>query len=221
MSQTVWTQVDDYIGGLLLPADPVLDAALQASAEAGLPAIQVSAAQGKLLSVLAGAVGAKTILEIGTLGGYSTIWLARALPPDGRLISLEVNPTHAEVARANLARAGVDGIAEVRLGRAIDTLPLLADEGLTFDFVFIDADKPSTPAYFEWALRLTRRGGMIITDNVIRDGKVIDADSDDPNVQGVRAFNAMLAAEPRVTSTIIQVVGSKGYDGMALALVTG
>jgi predicted O-methyltransferase YrrM len=221
MSQTVWTQVDDYIGGLLLPADPVLDAALQASAEAGLPAIQVSAAQGKLLSVLAGAVGAKTILEIGTLGGYSTIWLARALPPDGRLISLEVNPTHAEVARANLARAGVDGIAEVRLGRAIDTLPLLADEGLSFDFVFIDADKPSTPAYFEWALRLTRRGGMIITDNVIRDGKVIDADSDDPNVQGVRAFNAMLAAEPRVTSTIIQVVGSKGYDGMALALVTG
>jgi predicted O-methyltransferase YrrM len=221
MSQTVWTQVDDYIGGLLLPADPVLDAALEASAAAGLPTIQVSAAQGKLLSVLAGAVGAKTILEIGTLGGYSTIWLARALPPDGRLISLEVNPTHAEVARANLARAGVDGIAEVRLGRAIDTLPLLADEGLTFDFVFIDADKPSTPAYFEWALRLTRRGGMIITDNVIRDGKVIDADSDDPNVQGVRAFNAMLAAEPRVTSTIIQVVGSKGYDGMALALVTG
>lgn len=221
MSQTVWTQVDDYIGGLLLPADPVLDAALEASAAAGLPTIQVSAAQGKLLSVLAGAVGAKTILEIGTLGGYSTIWLARALPPDGRLISLEVNPTHAEVARANLARAGVDGIAEVRLGRAIDTLPLLADEGLSFDFVFIDADKPSTPAYFEWALRLTRRGGMIITDNVIRDGKVIDADSDDPNVQGVRAFNAMLAAEPRVTSTIIQVVGSKGYDGMALALVTG
>jgi predicted O-methyltransferase YrrM len=221
MSQTVWTQVDDYIGGLLLRADPVLDAALQASAEAGLPAIQVSAAQGKLLALLARSIGAKTILEIGTLGGYSTIWLARALPPDGRLISLEVNPTHAEVARANLARAGVDGIAEVRLGRAIDTLPLLADEGLSFDFVFIDADKPSTPAYFEWALRLTRRGGMIITDNVIRDGKVIDADSDDPNVQGVRAFNAMLAAEPRVTSTIIQVVGSKGYDGMALALVTG
>jgi predicted O-methyltransferase YrrM len=221
MSQTVWTQVDEYIAGLLLPADPVLDAALEASAAAGLPAIHVSAAQGKLLAVLAGAVGAKTILEIGTLGGYSTIWLARALPPGGRLISLEVNPTHAEVARANLARAGLGSIAEVRLGRALDTLPMLADEGLTFDFVFIDADKPSTPAYFEWALKLTRRGGMIITDNVIRDGKVIDAASDDPNVQGVRAFNAMLAAEPRVTATIIQTVGSKGYDGLALALVTG
>ncbi len=220
MSQTIWTQVDDYIAGLL-PADPILDAALAASAAAGLPAIQVSAAQGRLLSVLAGAVGAKTILEIGTLGGYSTIWLARALPPDGRLISLEVNPAHAEVARANLARAGVDTTAEVRVGRAIDTLPTLADEGLTFDFVFIDADKPSTPAYFEWALKLTRRGGLIITDNVIRDGKVIDVSSDDPNVQGVRAFNAMLAAEPRVTATIIQLVGGKGYDGMALALVTG
>jgi predicted O-methyltransferase YrrM len=221
MSQTLWTQVDDYVAGLLLPADPVLDAALEASAAAGLPAIQVSPAQGKLLALLARSIGAKTILEIGTLGGYSTIWLARALPPDGRLISLEVNPTHAEVARANLARAAVDSIAEVRLGRAIDTLPTLADEGLTFDFVFIDADKPSTPAYFEWALKLTRRGGMIITDNVIRDGKVIDAASDDPNVQGVRAFNAMLAAEPRVTATIIQLVGGKGYDGMALALVTG
>ena len=221
MSQTVWTQVDDYIGGLLLPPDPVLDAALEASAAAGLPTIQVSAAQGKLLALLARSIGAKTILEIGTLGGYSTIWLARALPPDGRLISLEVNPTHAEVARANLARAGLSSAAEVRLGRAIDTLPTLADEGLTFDFVFIDADKPSTPAYFEWALKLTRRGGLIITDNVVRDGKVIDADSDDPNVQGVRAFNAMLAAESHVTATIIQLVGSKGYDGMALALVTG
>lgn len=221
MSQDQWTAVDTYFANLLFAADAGLEGALQASAEAGLPAINVAPNQGRLLHILALAMGARAILEIGTLGGYSTIWLARALPPGGRLISLEADPGHAEVARANLARAGLAAVAEVRTGPALATLPLLAEEGAgPFDLIFIDADKPSTAAYFAWALRLARRGSLIVTDNVVRDGAVIDAASPDLSVQGVRSFSAALAAEPRVTATVLQTVGSKGYDGLAFALVT-
>ena len=221
MSQDQWTAVDDYITGLLVPPDPALDAALQATEDAGLPPIQVAPNQGKLLGILAQAVSARSILEIGTLGGYSTIWLARALSPGGKLITLELDPKHATVARANIEKAGLAEVVEVRVGAALDTLQGLAAEGRApFDLVFIDADKPNTAAYFEWALKLTRPGSLIITDNVVRNGAVADADSDDPNVQGVRRFNAALAAEPRVTATIIQTVGSKGYDGLAIALVS-
>jgi predicted O-methyltransferase YrrM len=173
-----------------------------------------------LLYLLARIHGAKRILEVGTLGGYSTIWLARALPPEGSLITLEANPKHAEVAKSNIAHAGFAKIVDVRLGKAIDTLPVLGAEGQgPFDLVFIDADKASTPDYFNWALKLSRPGTVIIVDNVIRDGAVIDSDSTDPNIQGVRRFNKMLAAEPRVTATTIQTVGSKGYDGFTLAVV--
>jgi predicted O-methyltransferase YrrM len=222
MPQEQWTAVDRYISDLFVPPDPALDAALQAAADAGLPPIHVAPNQGKLLHILARSIGARSILEIGTLGGYSTIWLARALPPGGSLITLEADPQHAAVARANIARAGLAEVVEVRLGRALDTLPQLAAEGRgPFDLVFIDADKPSTAAYFDWALKLTRRGSLIITDNVVRNGAVADADSHDESVQGVRRFNAALAAEPRVTAIIIQTVGSKGYDGLAIALVTG
>lgn len=222
MSQERWTAVDRYITDLLVPPDPALDAALQASAAAGLPAISVSPSQGKLLQLLARLQGARAILELGTLGGYSTIWLARALPPGGRLVTLEADPKHAEVARANLARAGLEDVVEVRLGRGLDTLPRLAAEGGgPFDLIFIDADKPSIPDYFAWALRLSRRGSLIVVDNVVRDGAVVDAGSDDPNVQGVRRFNELLAAEPRVSATTLQTVGSKGYDGLTFALVTG
>jgi len=221
MTQDQWTAVDRYITELFVPADPALDAALQATAEAGMPLINVAPNQGKLLHILALSHGARAILEIGTLGGYSTIWLARALPADGRLITLEADPKHAEVARGTIARAGLGQIVEVRLGPALDTLPQLAAEGRgPFDLVFIDADKVNTAAYFAWALKLTRRGSLIITDNVVRDGAVIDADSADTSVQGVRRFNAALAAEPRVSATVIQTVGSKGYDGFAIAIVT-
>lgn len=221
MSQDVWTAVDGYITGLLVPADPALDAALEASAAAGLPAINVAPNQGKLLMLLARLQGARRILEIGTLGGYSTIWLARALPAGGRLVTLEANPEYAGVARANLARAGFADVAEVRVGPAAESLPRLAEEGAgPFDLVFIDADKQSTPEYFAWALRLARRGTLIVVDNVVRDGAVVDADSEDAAVQGIRRFNEMAAAEPRVSATAIQTVGSKGYDGFALALVT-
>ena len=222
MPQDQWTAVDHYIADLLLPADPALEAALAAQTAAGLPPINVAPNQGQLLHILARAMGARAILEIGTLGGYSTIWLARALPANGRLITLEASPRHAEVARANIARAGLADRVEVRLGRALDTLPQLATEGHgPFDLVFIDADKPTAAEYFEWALRLTRRGGLIITDNVVRDGAVVDAESVDASVQGVRRLNAALAAEPRVSATVIQTVGSKGYDGLAIAVVTG
>jgi len=221
MTQDQWTAVDRYITELFVPADPALDAALQATADAGMPLINVAPNQGKLLHILALSHGARAILEIGTLGGYSTIWLARALPADGRLITLEADPKHAEVARGTIARAGLGQIVEVRLGPALDTLPQLAAEGRgPFDLVFIDADKVNTAAYFAWALKLTRRGSLIITDNVVRDGAVIDADSADTSVQGVRRFNAALAAEPRVSATVIQTVGSKGYDGFAIAIVT-
>ncbi len=221
MSQELWTAVDDYIAGLLVPADPALDAALEASAAAGLPAIGVAPNQGKLLMLLAQLRGARSILEIGTLGGYSTIWLARALPAGGRLVTLEANPEYAQVARGNLARAGLAEVVEVRVGPAAETLPRLAAEGAgPFDLVFIDADKPSTPEYFGWALRLARRGTLIVVDNVVRDGAVADAGSEDDRVQGIRRFYEMAAAEPRVSATAIQTVGSKGYDGFALALVT-
>lgn len=220
MTQAQWTAVDDYLEALFAPPDEALDGALRAIAAAGMPAISVSPTQGKLLQILARAAGARSILEIGTLGGYSTIWLARALPEGGRLISLELDPKHAEVARASIARAGLGDRAEVRVGPAIETLPQLAGASFTpFDLVFIDADKPSTPAYFDWALRLTRRGGLIITDNVIRDGAVIDASSADASVQGVRRLHEQAAAEPRVSATVIQTVGGKGYDGLSIAVV--
>jgi predicted O-methyltransferase YrrM len=218
----LWNDVDDYLSRSLVQPDAALDRALEASAAAGLPPIQVSAAQGKLLQLLAKVQGARRILEIGTLGGYSTIWLGRALPPDGRLITLEADPKHAEVARANIAQAGLSALVDLRLGRALDTLPrLVAEKPPPFDLVFIDADKPSIPEYFGWALRLTRAGSLIIVDNVVREGAVADPGSTDPSVQGVRRFIEMAAAEPRVSATIIQTVGNKGYDGFALALVGG
>ena len=220
MTQELWTEVDRYITDLLIPSDPVLDAALQASDAAGLPPHNVSPNQGKLLMLLALIHKARTILEIGTLGGYSTIWLARALPADGHLITLESNPQHAEVARDNIARAGLAHLVEVRVGRAIDTLPQLGNKEYNpFDLIFIDADKPSNPEYFAWALKLSRQGSLIIADNVVRNGAVIEVNSDDPNVQGVRRFNELLSAQARVSATAIQTVGNKGYDGFAIALV--
>ena len=221
MTQEQWSQVDEYIVKLLVPSDEALDLALAASTEAGLPAINVAPNQGKFLSLLASIQGAKNILEIGTLGGYSTIWLARALPKDGRLVTLELDPKHAGVARSNLARAGLGELVSIRVGPALETLPQLAAEGLPpFDFVFIDADKQSIPEYFEWALKLTRVGSVIVVDNVVRKGAVIDQATTDPNVQGVRRFNELLAKTSRVSATAVQTVGSKGYDGFALIRVT-
>lgn len=220
MSQDKWSAVDRYVTDLLVRPDSALEAALSASTDAGLPAISVSPPQGKLLHVLARAQGARKILEIGTLGAYSTIWLARALPIGGRLITLEANPKHAEVARANITRAGLAGVVELLLGRAIDTLPqLVAEKQGPFDLIFIDADKPGYPDYLPLALKLSRVGALIIADNVVRQGAVADGSSSDPNVQGVRRYNELVAAEPRLTATIIQTVGSKGYDGLAIALV--
>lgn len=217
MTQARWTSVDRYITGLLVPSDPALDAA----AAAGLPQHEVSPSQGKLLYLLARLQGARSILELGTLGGYSTIWLARALPAGGRLVTLESDPAYAEVAGVNIRRAGLGDVVEVRVGRALDTLPELAAEGRgPFDFVFIDADKESNPGYLAWALELARPGTLIVADNVVRGGAVADAADGDPRVQGVRRFYELLAAEPRVSATAIQTVGSKGYDGFALALVT-
>jgi predicted O-methyltransferase YrrM len=222
IDQELWSAVDRYITDAIVPSDPALDAALSASDAAGLPSIQVAANQGKFLALLATIRGARTILELGTLGGYSTIWLARALPAGGRLITLEAEPKHAEVARANIARAGLADVVRVRLGRALDTLPLLAQEGAgPFDFVFIDADKASIPEYFDWSLKLTRPGSVIVVDNVVRKGAIIDASSTDANVQGVRRFNERLARTKNVSATTVQTVGSKGYDGFTLALVTG
>jgi len=222
MTQEIWTAVDRYITDLFVPPDAALTAALQASQSAGLPTINVSPPQGKFLQLLARALAARAILEIGTLGGYSTIWLARALPASGRLITLEADPKHAEIARANIARAGLAGIVELRLGRALDTLPQLAAEGRgPFDLIFIDADKPSYADYFTWALKLSRRGSVIIGDNVIRKGAVLNPSaSDDPRVPGVLRFNELVAAEPRVSATVIQTVGGKGYDGFTMAVVT-
>jgi predicted O-methyltransferase YrrM len=220
MTEELWTAVDRYFGDLLVPADPALDEALAASAAAGLPAINVSPVQGKLLHLLARAIGARNVLEIGTLGGYSTIWLARALPDDGRVISLEADHRHAEVARVNIARAGLDNRVEVRLGMALDLLPALTERTEPFDFVFIDADKPNNAAYFDWALRLSRVGAIIVVDNVVRGGDVIAAASDSPTVQGVHRFLERLSGEQLVSASAIQTVGSKGYDGFAIALVT-
>jgi len=220
MTQVLWSAVDNYVSHLLAPHDQVLRDALAASAENGLPEIQVSPAQGKLLHVLAHMVKARNILEIGTLGGYSTIWMARGLQPGGRVLSLEFNPKHAQVARANFARAGLSDVIEVRVGPALETLPKVAAEGRgPFDLIFIDANKSSMAEYFDWALSLSRPGSVILSDNVIRDGAVIDAVSPDPDVQGVRRFNERLAAESRVSATEIQTVGSKGYDGFALIVV--
>ncbi|WP_269859538.1 O-methyltransferase [Streptomyces sp. RPT161] len=221
MAQQTWTAVDDYFNGLLVEEDAALLAAVESSEAAGLPPHQVAPNQGMLLHLLARVRGARNILEIGTLGGYSTIWLARALPNGGRLVTLEADEHVAEVAAANIARAGLDRIVDLRVGRALDTLPLLAQEGPDpFDLVFIDADKPSNPDYLQWALKLTRPGSVIVGDNVVRDGAVTDPASTDPRVQGVRRFTELLAAHPRLTATAIQTVGSKGYDGFALALVT-
>ncbi len=224
MSTEQWAAVDRYIAEKLVPPDPVLDATVEASAAAGLPSIAVSPAQGKLLNLLARTMGARTILELGTLGGYSTIWLARALAPGGRLVTLEASPDYAEVARTNITAAGLADIVELRVGAALDSLPQLAAEGgEPFDLIFIDADKKNTPNYFTWALELSRRGSLIIADNVIRDGAVIDADSGDPTVEGSRRFHEMLASDEaggkRVSATTIQTVGVKGYDGFTLALV--
>jgi predicted O-methyltransferase YrrM len=222
VNQQVWTAVDDYVARSLIPSDPALDAALAASAEAGLPAINVTASQGKLLQLLAGIRGARRILEIGTLGGYSTIWLARALPADGRLVTLEIDERHAAVARSNVERAGVGAIVDIRIGRALDTLPLLKDEGAgPFDLTFIDADKPGNADYFQWALALSRPGSVIVVDNVVRGGAVADPDSRDPNVLGVHRLNELLRTETRVSATTIQTVGAKGYDGFTLAVVLG
>jgi predicted O-methyltransferase YrrM len=222
MNLELWTAVDKYTCDLLAPSDPALDAALAVSAKAELPAINVSPAQGKFLQLLARMQNAKWILEIGTLGGYSTIWLARALAPGGRLVTLEADPKHAEVATANIAHAGLAEVVELRLGLALDTLPRLAAPRLgPFDFIFIDADKPNIPEYFTWALRLSRPGSLIVVDNVVRKGGVLDGASEDPSVQGVRRLNEQLAQEPRVSATVLQTVGSKGWDGLVLALVNG
>ncbi len=220
MNQDQWKAVDNYLAGLLVPPDTALDAALEASTTAGLPPINVSPTHGKLLHLLAKMQGARRILEIGTLGGYSTIWLARALPADGRLITLEADPKHADVARANIARAGLEGVVELWLGKALDTLPqIAAGKNGPFNLIFIDADKQNIPRYFDWALRLSRSGTLIVVDNVVRGGAVVDAATEDTNVQGVRQFLDIVAREPRVSATAIQTVGLKGYDGFALALV--
>ena len=216
----LWKAVDQYITDQLIPSDTVLDEAQAANAAAGLPAIDVAPNQGKLLHLLARIAGARKILEIGTLGGYSTTWLARALPEEGRLITLEFDAKHAEVARKNIARARLDGKVTVRQGAALDTLPLLVKEGEgPFDLIFIDADKKNIPNYLAWSLKLSRKGTLILVDNVIRDGEVIDASSEDPNVQGARQLFDALKAEPRLQATALQTVGSKGYDGFAMAVV--
>ncbi len=220
MSLELWTDVDTYVGDLLVAPDPVLDAALVDSAAAGLPAINVTPTQGKLLALLVQMHSARTVLEVGTLGGYSTIWLARAMAPGGRLITLENDPRHAEVARSNLARAGLSQVVDVRLGTALDSLPQLAAEDVgPLDLTFIDADKANNAEYFNWALRLSRPGSVIVVDNVVRGGVVIDAASTDPATLGTRRLLDVMGTEPRVNATVIQTVGSKGYDGFALAVV--
>jgi predicted O-methyltransferase YrrM len=220
VSEDQWTAVDHYIADHLVASDVALDAALAGSAANGLPAINVAPNQGKLLHVLARSIGAKRILEVGTLGGYSTIWLARALAPGGKLITLEYEAKHANVARANIERAGLAKVVEIRLGKAIDTLPVIAAEGgPPFDFVFIDADKPGNADYFAWAVKMTRVGGLIIVDNVVRQGEVMDP-AGDANAQGARRLFEAMAKEPRVSATAVQTVGSKKWDGFAIAVVT-
>ena len=216
-----WTAVDEYVDALLVGQDAGLRDALEASDAAGLPSISVTPAQGTVLNLLARSIGARAILEIGTLGGYSTIWLARGLQPGGRLITIEADEKHAAVARENIARANVAAMVDLRIGRALDVLPFIEREGLgPFDLVFIDADKPNTPDYFKWALRLARIGTLILIDNVVRNGGIADAESQDPAVVAMRRVLAMVASEPRVSATVLQTVGEKGYDGLALVLVT-
>lgn len=218
MDQSTWEAVDQFFLGTVVGQDDPLAAALADSEAAGLPAISVTPPQGKLLHLLARVIGAKRILEVGTLGGYSTIWLARALPPGGKLVTLEYDPHHAEVARANIARAGVADRVEVIVGAALATIPTLTGP---FDLVFIDADKKNNPAYFDWAVKLSQPGAMIVVDNVVRRGAVADATSTDENVVGGRKLMEMIAADRRVSATAIQTVGGKGYDGFLLAVVNG
>lgn len=221
MTHEQWMAVDEYLTDLLVPPDTGLEHVLEASSNAGLPPHDVTPTQGKLLFLLARIQGAHRILEIGTLAGYSTIWLARALPPGGRVITLESNAKHAELARKNIEFAGVRDRVEIRLGPALQTLAALSEEGADpFDFIFIDADKPNNPAYFSWALQLSRTDTVIVVDNVVRKGAVIDASSEDPRVQGTRRFMESLAGEDRVSATALQTVGSKGYDGFVIAVVT-
>ena len=221
MTKKVWEAVDTYFDKMLIPHDSALDDALAAAAAAKLPAIQVSAVQGKFLHLLARILGARNILEIGTLGGYSTIWMARALPEGGQIITLEADPKHAEVARKNFARAGVEGKVELRLGKALDTLPKVASDGRgPFDMFFIDANKSNMPEYFEWSLKLARTGSVIIADNVVREGAVLDAKSKDADIQGIRRFLEMVGKEKRVSGTALQTVSTKNYDGFAFVLVT-
>jgi predicted O-methyltransferase YrrM len=220
MSEKGWTAVDAYFSDTIVGRDSVLEAALKANAEAGLPSIDVSAAQGKMLYLLVRMAGATKALEIGTLGGYSTIWIARALPPNGRLLTIEYLEKHANVARANIARAGLSDSVELRVGAALEILPKIEAEGLgPFDFVFIDADKSNNANYLNWALRLSRAGTVIIVDNVVRDGRIADASSKDTDVSGTRRMFEMMAREPRLQATAIQTVGAKGWDGFALAIV--
>ena len=219
-SEPRWDQVDAYLVDTFVPREPAFAAALAESEKAGLPTIQVSPPQGRLLELLARALGARAILEIGTLGGYSTLWLARGLAPGGRIVTLEMDPKHAEVARRNFERAGRSGVIEQRLGAALETLPRLVEERAgPFDLVFVDADKPNLPDYFSWSLRLSRPGTLIVVDNVVREGDVLDAGSPDAVIQGVRRMNERIAAEPRVSATTLQTVGAKGYDGLAFVLV--
>ncbi|MGG4433611.1 O-methyltransferase [Priestia megaterium] len=216
----IWNEVDLYMNDKLIQPDPILDEVLKANQEAELPAIDVSPSQGKFLHLLASLKGAKRILEIGTLGGYSTIWLARALLKDGQLITLELSAHHAEVARANLKRAGVSHLVEVIVGPGLDTLAVLKDRGTDpFDLIFIDADKPNNPNYLKWALELSKRGSLIICDNVVRQGHVVNSESEDENVKGIRQFMNALAQEKRISATAIQTVGSKGYDGFIVGIV--
>ncbi len=217
-----WTAVDEFLGEVVLGDDRVLAAALEAAAAGGLPQIQVSPPQGRLLTLLARIAGARRVLEVGTLGGYSTICLARALPKDGEVVTLEVDPHHADVARANIERAGLTNVVEIRVGRALDSLGDLERENRgPFDFVFIDADKVNSPGYFEWAVKLGRPGTVIVVDNAVRRGTVVDAQSTDPDVVGTRTVLESMGRDSRVTTTVIQTVGSKGYDGFALAVVVG
>jgi predicted O-methyltransferase YrrM len=221
-AQKIWVDVDGYFVETLHLSDPILDAARQANAAAALPAIDVAPNQGKLLYLLAKLVRSAKILEIGTLGGYSTIWLARALGADGRLVSLEFSQKHADVARSNIERAGLSGRVEIRVGAALKSLPVLFEEGLApFDFIFIDADKPNNPGYLEWAIKLSRPGTLIIVDNVVRDGAIADAASSDAAIQNTRRMFELMSGDPRISSTALQTVGCKGYDGFALAVVNG
>ena len=221
MGQEIWEEVDKFLDKMLIPHDSALEDALAAAVAANLPAIQVSSVQGKFLQLLALILGARNILEIGTLGGYSTIWMARALPDGGRIITLEADPKHAEVAQKNFARAGVENKVELRLGKALDTLPQVAADGLgPFDLFFIDANKSNMPEYFEWSLKLARKGSVIVADNVVREGAILDEKSKDADIQGVRGFLEMVGKEKRVSGTALQTVSTKNHDGFAIVLVT-